>query len=116
MRVLLPPLSHGGLYSGKFVLSSPRGKIATGDLQRYATGENGGTFVLLRNPGYKTSHVAKRSSDPPGSLRDRVGIVEGSCGSRARRVSIRGKFALTRSPGYKTRVVAMWPNVVLTLG
>ena len=31
--------------------------------------------------------------------RDRVGIVEGSCGYRARRVSIRGKFVLSRNPG-----------------
>ena len=35
--------------------------------------------------------------------RDRVGIVEGSRGYRARGVSIRGKFVLSRNPGYKTR-------------
>ena len=34
---------------------------------------------------------------------DYVGIVEGSCGYRARWVSIRGKFVLSRNPGYKTR-------------
>ena len=41
----------------------------------------------------------------PGNVqgRDRVGIVEGSCGYRARWVSIRGKFVLSRNPGYKTR-------------
>ena len=31
-----------------------------------------------------------------------MGIVEGSCGYRARGVSIRGKFVLSRNPGYKT--------------
>ena len=30
-------------------------------------------------------------------------IVEGSCGYRARRISIRGTFVLSRNPGYKTR-------------
>ena len=34
-----------------------------------------------------------------------MGIVEGSCGYRARGVSIRGKFVLSRNPGYKTRGV-----------
>ena len=48
--------------------------------------------------------------------RDRGGIVEGSCGYRARGVSIRGKFVLSRNPGNKTRDVAMWLNVVLTPG
>ena len=40
----------------------------------------------------------------PGKVqgRDRVGIVEGSCGYRAREVSIRGKFVLSRNPGYHT--------------
>ena len=54
----------------------------------------------------------------PGNVqgRDRVGIVEGSCGYRARGVSIRGKFVLSRNSGYKTRWVAMWLKVVLTLG
>ena len=37
------------------------------------------------------------------SQADHVGIVEGSCGYRARGVSIRGKFVLSRNPGYKTR-------------
>ena len=35
--------------------------------------------------------------------RDRVGIVEGSCGYRARGVSIRGKFVLSRNLGYKMK-------------
>ena len=48
--------------------------------------------------------------------RDSVGIVDGSCGYRARCVSIRGKFVLSRNPGYKTRAVAMCLNVVLTPG
>ena len=47
--------------------------------------------------------------------RDRVGIVEGSCGYRARGVNIRGKFVLSRNTGYKTRGVATWLNVVLTV-
>ena len=32
-----------------------------------------------------------------------MGIVEGSCGYRARGVRIRGKFGLSRNLGYKTR-------------
>ena len=55
---------------GKFVLSSPSGKMGTVDLF---------------------------------ARRDRVGIVEGSCGYRTRRVSIHRKFVLSRNPGYKTR-------------
>ena len=35
--------------------------------------------------------------------RDRVGIVEGSCGYRAHGVSIWGKFVLSRNLWYKTR-------------
>ena len=34
---------------------------------------------------------------------DRVGIVERSCGYRARGVSVRGKCVLSRKPGYKTK-------------
>ena len=41
-----------------------------------------------------------------------MGSVEGSCGYRARGISIRGKFVLLRNPGYKTRGVAMWLNVL----
>ena len=54
----------------------------------------------------------------PGKVqgRDRVGIVERSCGYRTRMVSVRGKFVLSKSPGHKTRGVAMWLNVVLTPG
>ena len=56
--------------------------------------------------------------EEPGNVqgRDRVGIVEESCGYRVRGVSIRGKFVLSRNPGYKTSGVAMWLNVVLTPG
>ena len=64
---------------GKLYLSSPRERKDTGDLcqvpqQRYVTGK-------------------------PGKLqgRDRVGILEESCGYRARGVSIRGKFVLLRN-------------------
>ena len=53
---------------------------------------------------------------PLGAGRDRVEIVEGSCGYRARGVSIRGKFVLSRNMEYKTRWVAMLINVVLTPG
>ena len=60
-----------------------------------------GKFVISRNLGYEGNrYVAKHSSDPqqryvtdePGKIqgRERVGIVEGSCGYRARGVSIRG--------------------------
>ena len=54
----------------------------------------------------------------PGKVqgRDRVGIIEVSCGYRARWVSVRGKFVLSRNSWYKTRGVAMWLNVVLTSG
>ena len=54
----------------------------------------------------------------PGKVqgRDRVGIVESSCGYRTRGVSVRGKFVLSRNSGYNTRGVAMWLNVVLTPG
>ena len=37
----------------------------------------------------------------------RVGIVEGSCGYRARGVSIWEKCVLSIKPGYKTRGVAI---------
>ena len=50
----------------------------------------------------------------PGQGRDRVGIVEGSCGYRARGINIWGKFVLSRNVGYKTRGVAMLLNVVVT--
>ena len=43
-----------------------------------------------------------------------MGIAEGSCGYRAREVSIRGKFVLSRNMKYETRWVAMLINVVLT--
>ena len=54
----------------------------------------------------------------PGNVqgRDRVDIIEGSCGYRARGVSIRGKFVLSRNPGVQDEGVAMWLNLVLTPG
>ena len=70
-------------------------------------------FVLSRNLGYEGSrHVAKPSSDPPQQRyvtgeprklqgRDGMGIVERSCGYRARGVSSRGKFVLSRNLGYE---------------
>ena len=51
-------------------------------------------------PGAPSSGTPRESQ---AKLRDRGGIVEGSCGYRARGVSIRGKFVLSRSPGYKAR-------------
>ena len=45
-----------------------------------------------------------------------MGIVEGSCGNRARGDSIRGQFVLSRNMGYRTRGVAMLLNIVLTPG
>ena len=61
---------------------------------------------------------AAPSSGTQGKVQgwDCGGFVEGSCGYRARGVSIRGKFVVSRNPGYKTRVVAMWLNVGLTPG
>ena len=59
---------------------SPRVNVVLTSQQRYATGE-------------------------PGKVqgRDRVGIVVGSCGYRARGVSIGGKFVLSKNLGYKMR-------------
>ena len=45
--------------------------------------------------------------------RDRVGIVEGPCGYRARGVGILEKFVLSKNLGYKTNGVATWLNLVL---
>ena len=88
MRVvgIAPPLPHrGSIFGENSFHRVPGGKWAQGTCagcpqQRYGTGE-------------------------PGKVhrRDDVGIVEGSCGYRARGVSIRGKFVLSRNPGYKTR-------------
>ena len=71
-----------------------------------------GTEDLCRVP------LQRYAAGQPGEVqgRDRVGIVESSCGYRARGVSVRGKFVLSRNPGYKTSGVDMWLNVVLTPG
>ena len=68
-----------------------------------------GKFVLSRNPEYKTRgghHVAKRSSDPPGSLPLSLSSDTGlsaSCGYCCplcpTGVSIRGKFVLSSPRG-----------------
>ena len=96
--ILLPHLTHGGSVFGKnSFYRAPGGKWAqetyVGCPQQRYTGE-------------------------PGKVqgRDRVGIVEGSCGCGARGVSIRGKFVLSTNPGYKTKGVAMWLKFVLTPG
>ena len=74
---------------GNFVFIEPQGINGTGDLCRVCAGCPQRRYI----PG------------EPGNIqgRDHVGIVEGSCGYRARGVSIRGKFVLSRNPGYKTR-------------
>ena len=94
--IFLPPLPRGGSVFGEnSFYRAPAGRWAQKACagcpqQRYITGE-------------------------PGKVqgRDRVGIVEGSCGYRARRVSIRGKFFLSRNPGYRTMGVAMWLKIAL---
>ena len=95
---IVAPFAPRGSVFGELRCIEPRGQMGTGDLcrvlqQQYATGE-------------------------PGKVqgRERGGIVEGSCGYRARRVSIIGRFVLSRNPWYKNRGVAMWLNVVLNPG
>ena len=91
---IIDPLPHGVSVFGESSICRDQGcksaqETCTGcPHQRYATGE------LSKVQG-----------------RDRVGIVEGSCGYRARGISIWG-----RNPGYETRGVAMWLHVVLTHG
>ena len=75
--VLLPPLPHGVSVSGEnsfYRAQRINGHSAGCPKLRYATGK-------------------------PGKVqeRDRVVIVEGSCGYRARGISIRGKFVLSRN-------------------
>ena len=74
---------------GNFVFIEPQGINGTGDLCRVCAGCPQQRYI----PG------------EPGNIqgRNHVGIVEWSCGYRARGVSIRGKFVLSRNPGYKTR-------------
>ena len=52
----------------------------------------------------------------PGKVqgRDRVCIVERSCGCRTIYDQCSGKFVLSRNPVYMIRGVAMWLNIVLT--
>ena len=84
---------------GKFVLSSSGGgggdkeTCAGCPKQRYATGQLGKV-----------------------QGRDRVGILERSCGYRARGVSIRGNSFYRRTWGTGRGGIAMWLNVVLTPG
>ena len=83
---------------GKFVLLSSREKMGTGD--------------MCRVPLAAVRHGRARQNQ----RRDLVGIVEGSCGYRARGVSIRGKFVLSKKPEVQDEGVAIWLNVVLTPG
>ena len=63
---------------------------------------------------------APSSGTPRESLsnqsRDRVEIVEGFCGNRARGFSFRGKFVFSRNIGYRSRGVAILLIIVLTPG
>ena len=72
-----------------------------------------GENSFCRAPGGKWAHEicaeCPQQRYAPGESgkvqgRDRVGIVEGSFGYRARGVSVWGKFVLSRNPRYKTRV------------
>ena len=76
-----------------------------------------GTGDLCRVP----PAAQRLTTGEPGKVQERyrVGIVEGSCGYRARGISIRGKFVLSRNLGYKTRGslnLALWLKLVLTPG
>ena len=73
---------------GKFVLSSPRGEMGTGD--------------VCREPLAAVRHGRARQTSEPGPCED------------CRRVL--WVFVLSRNMGYKTRWVAMLINVVLTPG
>ena len=85
VAIVAPVAPRGSVFGENSFYRAPAGKstqqTCAGRPQlRYATGE-------------------------PGKVqgRDRVVIVQGFCGYRARRVSIRGTFVLSRNPGYKTR-------------
>ena len=52
-------------------------------------------------PGVPSSGKPRESQK---KFRDRVGIVEGTCGYRARGVSIRGTYVLLRNPVYNNNV------------
>ena len=74
-----------------------------------------GTGDLCRVPSAAVRHG--RTGQSSGARP--WGLVEGSCGYRARGISIQGKFVLSRNQGYKTRVslnLALRLNVVLTPG
>ena len=96
--IVVPFVPLGAGTREKFVLSSSREKMGTGD--------------LCRVPPAAVRHGRTRKTSGTGLH----GIVEGSCGYRARGVSIRRKFVLSRNLWYKTRGVAIWINVVLTPG
>ena len=63
----------------------------------------GGNRAQETNSGCAKQRYATGEPDKVQG-RGRVGIVEGSCGYRARGVSIRGQFVLSRNLGYKTRM------------
>ena len=80
------PLPQGVQYKGKFQFIEPKG----GKWAREACAECP-----------KQRYAREEPSKAQGQ--DRKGIVEWSCGYRARLVSIRGNFVLSRNSGYKTR-------------
>ena len=61
-----------------------------------APGGNGTRRLVPGAPSSGTHGSIKPSSGP-----DRVGLIEGSCGYRARGVCIWGKFVLSKNLGYK---------------
>ena len=95
---IVAPFAPRGSVFGELRCIEPRGQMGTGDLCRVLP-------AAVR-------HGRARLSSGAGAW----GSVDGSCGDRARRVSILGKFVLSRNPGYKNRGIAMWLNVVLNPG
>ena len=87
--IVAPFAPMGAGTRGTFVLSTRGGN---GPRRRVSGAPSSGTL------GYATGEPGKLQS------RDRVGIVEGSCGYRARGVSIRGKFHLAEFSYFMFRV------------
>ena len=84
---------------GIVVPFAPREMCIRGNSFYRATGEKGAQETCVGCP------QQRYATGEPGKVqgRERVGIVEGSCRYRSRRVGIQGRFVLSRNPGYKTR-------------
>ena len=93
--LFLLPLTHGGRYPGRIRFIESQGV--------------NGQWTLV--PCVPSSGMPQESQT---KFRDRVWIVDGSCGYRIRVVSIREKFVLSRNLGTRRWGVVMWLNVVLT--